>query len=193
MPLPAVRMGVAHKYLATVTGPWWREAGMTADGISDGLLGYTWNAGEGQEEGEFELICGFGGGPQAERLPAADAERRVALRSAVEMMLPGFEKARVGAPAGEALLVWRDDPWTRAGYSCPALGDVTTVGPQLRAGLAVGGAAKLVFAGEHCCPAFVGYMEGALQSGMVAAEQVMAEGMDETVARRAPRMQRVAT
>jgi hypothetical protein len=28
---------------------------------------------------------------------------------------------------------------------------------------------------------------------LMAAEQVMAEGMDETVARRAPRMQRVAT
>jgi Flavin containing amine oxidoreductase len=32
---------------------------------------------------------------------------------------------------------------------------------------------RMYFAGEHTCPAFVGYMEGALQSGVRAASAIM--------------------
>jgi monoamine oxidase len=32
---------------------------------------------------------------------------------------------------------------------------------------------RLVFAGEHCCLPFFGYMEGALQSGLAAASAIV--------------------
>ena len=62
---------------------------------------------------------------------------------------------------------WRNDPLARGTYSFPAPGQVTTIGPLLDAGLG-----RIHFAGEHCCPAFVGYMEGALQSGVRQAQQL---------------------
>ena len=55
----------------------------------------------------------------------------------------------------------------RAGYSFPAPGEVTTVGPLLHKGLG-----RLHFAGEHTCYAFFGYMEGALQSGVSLARKL---------------------
>jgi monoamine oxidase len=62
---------------------------------------------------------------------------------------------------------WPSDPWTQTGYSFPAPGQVTTVGPILRQGLG-----RLHFAGEHTCFAFVGYMEGALNSGVALARRI---------------------
>ena len=39
---------------------------------------------------------------------------------------------------------------------------------------------RLVWAGEHCCMAFFGYMEAALQSGLHAAQAIArAEGIPE--------------
>ena len=59
--------------------------------------------------------------------------------------------------------------WVGASYSFPAPGEVTTMGPMLRKG-----AARLHFAGEHGCYKFVGYMEGALCSGVELAKRLAA-------------------
>jgi|HubBroStandDraft_4_1064222.scaffolds.fasta_scaffold00272_4 monoamine oxidase len=56
---------------------------------------------------------------------------------------------------------WPTETWTEASYHFPNTHEVTTWGPFFRSGY--GG--WLHFAGEHTCYAFVGYMEGALQSG----------------------------
>ena len=62
---------------------------------------------------------------------------------------------------------WPGDAWTRASYSFPAPGQVTTMGPILREGVG-----RLHFAGEHACYAFVGYMEGALNAGTALARRL---------------------
>ena len=60
-----------------------------------------------------------------------------------------------------------NDPLARGSYSFPAPGQVMSIGPILEQGLG-----RLHFAGVHCCPAFVGYMEGALQSGVRLARRL---------------------
>jgi monoamine oxidase len=64
-------------------------------------------------------------------------------------------------------MVWPDEEFTQAGYSFPAPGQVTTVGPLLAKGMG-----RLHFAGEHACYKFVGYMEGALSSGAALAKRI---------------------
>ena len=59
-------------------------------------------------------------------------------------------------------------PWSLTGYSNPAPGEVTTVGPLLYAGLED----RLHFAGEYTCYKFAGYMEGALNSGASLARRL---------------------
>jgi monoamine oxidase len=62
---------------------------------------------------------------------------------------------------------WPGDTWSKASYSFPAPGQVTTQGPTLRQGLS-----RLQFAGEYTSYAFMGYMEGALESGAAAARRI---------------------
>ena len=62
---------------------------------------------------------------------------------------------------------WPGDPLTRAGYSFPAPGQVTTQGPLLQQGHG-----RLHFAGEYTCYKFAGYMEGGLQSGAAVARRL---------------------
>ena len=64
---------------------------------------------------------------------------------------------------------WPNEMWTGAGYSFPSPGQVTAVGPLLQRGLG-----RLHFAGEHACYKFVGYMEGALNSGVSLAAEMAA-------------------
>ena len=113
------------------------------------------------------LAC-FSGGPAAERArsrqgPAVDQ----AYGRVLNAMLPGFGEASGGAAGKARFMDWAGDQWTRGGYSFPAPGQVTTQGPVLEK--ASGG---LHFAGEHTCYKFVGYMEGALSSGVEAAGRI---------------------
>ena len=62
---------------------------------------------------------------------------------------------------------WPSDPWVKASYSFPAPGQVTTQGPTFRQGLG-----RLHFAGEYTSYAFMGYMEGALNSGAAVARRI---------------------
>jgi monoamine oxidase len=62
---------------------------------------------------------------------------------------------------------WPSDPWVKASYSFPAPGQVTAQGPTFRQGIG-----RLQFAGEYCSYAFMGYMEGALNSGAAAARRI---------------------
>src|SRR4029077_21207022 len=70
---------------------------------------------------------------------------------------------------------WTTKEWTMAGYSCPTKGQVATAAERLYKPCG-----RLVWAGEHTCMAFFGYMEAALQSGMHAAQLIAEqEGIPE--------------
>lgn len=165
--LPAaltVQMSVNVKYLAAVKRRFWEEAGLAPDGLTDGLIGWTWEATHRQEgAGDFVLTAfsGAHGADRARALPAAG--RDAAYAAALEPLLPGFTAEFVAS----RFMDWPGDPRTKAGYSMPAPGQLMSAGPLLRAGLG-----KLHFAGEHCSHAFVGYMEGALQSGVAVARRL---------------------
>lgn len=80
--------------------------------------------------------------------------------------------------AKDELVDWPGNEWPKGSYSFPKRGEVTRVGPLLRAGFLK----RIHFAGEHTCYAFTGYMEAALQSGIRAAEQIARR--DEVLGRR---------
>lgn len=164
------QMGEALKVVLALDRPAWRDAGACADSMSDGAIGYTWNplstSGGGAGGASGAALSCFAGGSHARDLarlgrPSGRAE----LDAALARIHPDVPAAITRA----TLIDWPSEPWTRAGYSFPAPGQVTTVGPKLREGLASG---RLRFAGEHCSPRFIGYMEGALQSGVRVAREI---------------------
>lgn len=167
-PLPAVldpQMGRVTKFLAHVRTRPWRAEGVGQYSLTDTTVNQTWEATDAQCGPDGAALVGFSGGPGADTaLGWSAAERDESFLAEFERTHPGTRAAFVRS----RFMDWPKDPLTGAGYSFPAPGQVTTVGPALYAGHAE----RLHFAGEHCCYAFVGYMEGALQSGIAVAKRL---------------------
>ena len=114
--------------------------------------------------GPGEALVAFSGGTAAdtcrEWTPTARTENYLAeLPKIYKGIRPAFVRAR--------FMDWPSDPWVKASYSFPAPGQVTAQGPTLRQGIG-----RLHFAGEHTSYAFMGYMEGALNSGAAVARRI---------------------
>jgi monoamine oxidase len=156
------QMGVSVKYLAAVTGRFWEEDGLGAEALTDGMISRTWD-GTGNQPGPEAALVAFSGGPAAEQCRRRWAEAGDRAYTAELARLYTKYPARFVA---SRFMDWPGDEWTRAGYSFPAPGQVTIVGPLLQRGLG-----RLHFAGEHACYKFIGYMEGALNSGAALARR----------------------
>ncbi|MGI8435525.1 MAG: flavin monoamine oxidase family protein [Chthoniobacterales bacterium] len=159
------QMGVNVKYLASVKRRFWLEAGLSPNSTSDGMVSMTWEGTDNQtgEPDDAVLTC-FSGGPPAERARKRWRQRRdKAYAEVLAALYPGYRENF----SGGRFMDWPNEMWTAAGYSFPAPGQVTTMGPILRAGFG-----RLHFAGEHACYKFVGYMEGALNSGAAVAQRI---------------------
>jgi monoamine oxidase len=167
-PLPPAlspSMGSAVKFLAHVKKRFWEETKLSQYMLTDGPVSQTWDGTDAQPGDEGACLVGFSGGPAAQDCRGwPDAERTETYLAELERVYKDMRKNFVKA----RFMNWPQDPWTGAAYSFPAPGEVTTVGPLLRGG--IGG--RLHFAGEHCCYAFVGYMEGALNSGAALAKRL---------------------
>ncbi len=158
------QMGVAIKFLTAVKTRFWRAAKLAPDALTDGMIGMTWDATDSQSAKHGAGLTGFSGGPSANKARhSEDWRAHTGLRKAMEEIYPGFQQQC----SGSRFMDWPGDPLVGGGYSFPAPGQVTTDGPLL-----VAPHGRLHLAGEHTCYKFVGYMEGALQSGIRAARAI---------------------
>jgi monoamine oxidase len=162
------QMGSNVKFLMRVRDSYWKRAGLAPDSLTDGPVHLTWHTTQHQKVAGAGVVA-FSGGPAADACrawaPADRTERYLAALTPIYRGLrASFQRAR--------FMDWPSDPWVKGSYSFPAPGEVTTLGPQLQEPLAT----RVFLAGEHTCYAFVGYMEGALQSGVRAAARIIDAG-----------------
>jgi monoamine oxidase len=148
-----------------VRDQYWKRAGLAPDSLTDGPVHLTWHTTQHQKVSGAGVVA-FSGGPAADACRAwAPAERTERYLTTIAPIYRGlrasFERAR--------FMDWPSDPWVKGSYSFPAPGEVTRLGPQLQQPLAN----RVFLAGEHTCYAFVGYMEGALQSGSRVAARII--------------------
>ncbi len=162
------QMGSNVKFLMALKSPFWKGAKLAPASLSDGPVHVTWYATEGQHTATAGLIA-FSGGPAADDCRAWLATERT--ERYLSALAPSYRGLRASFIRGR-FMDWPSDPWVKASYSFPAPGEVTTLGPLLQQ--AAGG--RIHLAGEHTCYAFVGYMEGALQSGARLARKLMSDG-----------------
>ena len=156
-PYAGVEAGPAIKYLAPVDTRFWIRELLSPSGIFD-ELGMTWEGTDNQADtARFDLTV-FAGGRAAERAIEHHGSDDYFARL-VSQLYPGFPSTR------GTFMNWRDEPTIRTGYSCPRPRQV--VGAQQSYVTPHNG--RLFVAGEHTSPAWFGFMEGALQSGIVAA------------------------
>ena len=159
------QMGSAVKYLMSLKNRFWLQEKLSPDSESNGNVQYTWDASEGQEGDAPAAMVAFSSGSGAEAMRAIAPEKRDAAYA--EELAKRYPKL-ADAFVRSRFMDWPSAPWTMAGYSNPAPGQVTTVGPLLYVGIGD----RLHFAGEHTCYKFVGHMEGALNSGVSIARRL---------------------
>jgi len=174
-PLPPedfmISTGPAVKYLSIVSQRFWRWQGLAPDASSD-ELGLTWEATETQDDADgacFNLSV-FAGGTAARRAERYRGDPTQLYDPALDTILPGYLANR----AGTSLRDWPTEFWTATGYASPSPGAPGQPGEIRRCGpnLWVPWYDRLIFAGEHTCFGFFGFMEGALQSGLRASKLV---------------------
>lgn len=162
------QMGANTKYLSVLEKPVWRESGHAPDALGDTLVNMTWNCSDNQRGPGPVVLNAFNGGRDAKRASAMSVtERNDAYAASLERMFPGYSKALRGV----RFMDWPSFRYTKASYAFPAPNELTSRGAMLHQGYD-----GLHVAGEHCCHGFVGYMEGALQSGLEVADRIHAGG-----------------
>jgi monoamine oxidase len=160
-----LQMGTATKYLTAVKSRFWLEEKVSQYSLTDGPISQTWELTDAQPNDPTTAgLIAFSGGPSAELCLKFKKEERDAKYAA--------EFAKVYPKFGEnfiksRMMDWPNDPFTNGGYSFPAPGQITSVGPTIYKGLG-----RLHFCGEHTSYKFVGYMEGGLNSGVALANRI---------------------
>lgn len=175
--LPAglrVQTGRNIKFLSAVKRDFWTAQGLRPETISESEATLTWEATAGQSHAHQQVLTAFAGGAMADASLRLEPEQRTAaFRAALERLYPGYGDA----VADTRYMGWPHDRWSRCSYSFPAPGELGACGRLVRDGIG-----RLRFAGEYACPGFVGYMEGALDSGVrVARELAIRDGKSPRV------------
>lgn len=172
-----IDVGRNEKLNAAYQGRPWRQAmGLAGDVWPlDGPFAEAWDA--TTVPGETGLMTWFMGGAQCAAVDAPDlAEVRRAFEEAAAPAIPALGDSATG---WQRRTNWARDPYARGSYSCFRPGQLTRFAELMwveedGAAIQAPAAGSLVFAGEHLSDAFPGYMEGALQTGRLAAQAVVA-------------------
>ena len=159
-----MQSGPAVKYLTYgIDSRYWIEQGYAPSGDDD-QLGQLWESTDNQMGGANIGLSVFAGGPYAATALKQNADAY--FLQGMEKLLPG---ARTSVKQG-LFVPWPNVPYIKTGYAAPGRGQVTGVQQQMQGAFGVGG--QIFLAGEEVCAPFFGFMEGALQSGIKAAERV---------------------
>jgi monoamine oxidase len=156
------QMGTNVKCLLAVRGPFWRRAELAPEILSDGPVSMSWHATDGQA-GAGDALVAFSGGPAADICREWGAQRIENYLAELGKVYRGIRPSYVRA----RFMDWPGDTWAKASYAFPAPGQVMAQGPTLYDGIG-----RLHFAGEYASYAFMGYMEGALNSGAAVAKRI---------------------
>src|SRR3954468_18623484 len=157
--------GSVIKCMAIYERPFWRERGLSGQATSDtGPAKIVFD--NSPPDGSPGVLLGFLEGERARvigRLPAGER------RSAVVGGLARLFGAKASRPAGFIERSWAEEEWTRGCYGCymPS-GAWTSYGDALRAPIG-----RIHWAGAETATVWNGYMDGAVQSGVRAAEEAL--------------------
>ncbi len=143
----------------------WREAGFTGDVATDLPFQTAWECSRQRtaDPAVFTFFLGGGAGREVGHGSADDQARRCA--ALADRVFPGFGAAWTGLVRR---VDWTAEPFALGAYTCYRPGQWTTI-----AGDEATRDGNLYFAGEHCARASQGYMDGAVQTGRMAALAIL--------------------
>ena len=155
-----IKYGAATKTALQFNRPVWRVPGRPRAFGTPFSIGAVWDASEEQRGSILTLLAGGGASAATRRLLAAGGPARLVR----EMSWLNVKETELAAWSSVS---WEDEPWSRGGY---AYFD-PDYPPALRYWLARP-FGRVFFAGEHTSARWQGYMNGAVETGLRAAEEV---------------------
>jgi monoamine oxidase len=158
--------GSVIKCMAIYDEPFWRGEGLSGMATSDtGPAKIVFD--NSPPDGSPGVLLGFLEGERARvigRLPAAERRRQI-VEGLARLFGPKASK-----PSGFIERSWAEEEWTRGCYGCyMPPGAWTSFGDALRAPIG-----RIHWAGAETATVWNGYMDGAVQSGVRAAEEALA-------------------
>jgi monoamine oxidase len=157
-------MGSVIKYIAVYDRAFWREAGFSGEAFSDtGPTVTTFD--DSSPDGSHPALVTFSDGEVARMWSERSAEER---KDAVLDELVRFFGHQAGHPVAFAEKNWLEDAWSRGCYvGVMGPGTMTAYGSALREPCG-----RIHWAGTETATEWMGYIEGAIQSGRRAADEV---------------------
>jgi monoamine oxidase len=160
-----LKYGAATKTALQFDKATWRKRGQPRAYGTNLSVGAVWDANEEQkgDAGILTLLAGGRASAETQQLLAAGGAERIVRR------LTWMDLKQTSLLASNSVS-WEHDPWARGGY---AFFDAA-YDPGIRSWLARP-FGRIFFAGEHTSLKWQGYMNGAVESGLRAAEEVAAQ------------------
>jgi monoamine oxidase len=167
--------GNNSKVMYGFTERWWRNPAVKLPAANNGSvftdlpLQCTWETSRGQT-GESGILTNFLGGSASKNFTT---ERFDKFKEELNRVFPGIKDKFDGK---RAMMNWPEYKFTRGSYTCPLVGQYTTL---LAAAAPPELDGRLVFAGEHTSGDFSGFMNGAVESGNRAAKEIIEPKKEE--------------
>lgn len=164
--LQRMPMGSVIKCIAVYERPFWRERGLSGEAVCDEgpvRLAFDDSAHDGSQHALVAFVLGEAARTWSDRHPD---ERRAAVLGAL---------ARFFGPDAARPLTYVDHDWTKERYSAGCYvgimppGVMTTCGPALREPCG-----RIHWAGTETATEWNGYLDGAIEAGERAADEVVA-------------------
>ncbi len=157
-------MGSVIKYIAVYERAFWRDAGFSGEAFSDtGPAVTTFD--DSSPDGSQPALVTFSDGEVARVWSERSPEER---RQAVLTEFVRFFGPEAGRPIAFVEKNWLEDPWSRGCYvGVMGPGTMTSWGPALREPCG-----RIHWSGTETATDWMGYIEGAIQSGYRAADEV---------------------
>jgi monoamine oxidase len=161
--------GYNVKLMLGFTERWWRDPSAGLPALSNGSiftdlpLQSTWETSRGQD-GSSGILTNFMGGSAGRYFTSGRIDK---VKEELNRIFPGIKDKFDGK---SAVMNWPAYRYSRGSYTCPLVGQYTTLldttaQPELNG--------RLIFAGEHTSSDFSGFMNGGVQSGNRAAQEIL--------------------
>ncbi len=159
-----LRMGANTKLHVETSGRAWADAGNDGSTYADTGYQATWESTRNQPD-VAGIMVNFSGGDYARTFASGDPQRRAKLFAAqFEPVAPGFTAQLTGRATID---YWPGNPYSLGSYSAWKVGQVTAW-----AGVEGEPEGNVFFCGEHTSIENQGYLEGAVETGQRAADEL---------------------
>jgi monoamine oxidase len=165
-------MPAARCHFQTKTRFWTGDPLGTLGGLNlvgtDTFAGRIWNTSAQQADRTMGMIHSYMIDAEASEYASLPDRTSTMRRHIADELLPGLTQDQAIASADK---VWQDDPWVEGGWGSPGLNEMRGLHAVRRRA-----EGRVHFAGEHTSKLWLAWMNGAIETGERAADEIIAAG-----------------